>query len=272
MKRFLPATIGCLLFLSFTPTALADGTGLSPQITKVMEVAQRGIDFAQSADNNSTMLDEAIPDFLKIQLIPLFLSVDTRYTLIEQSNAIRDQSICFRFDQFVIEQKLQEVWGLMQDAAREQRLFRLMVLQEIYAYLDARHDALMEGGLNPEVTDPGWNIPFSWELAQNPDSGDDASDEELSYYYTDYLDPSEEGYGCDAETMEEAESLLTGDAPGMQEALTSLIKGEKLAETFLKEWNSIDGSASVKTSVDQLIGVGSADANAEEKPPRVWSW
>lgn len=268
MKRIL-ITTGFILLLGIPGAARADGTGLSDAITRVMEHAQTGIVAAQSDDNGSTMLDEALPEWLKIQLMPLFLSVDTRYALVDQSKDIQRQTVCFRFDQWVMEQKMREVQDMIADAMDQQALTKMMMLDEVYRYLNKRRDALIEGGLNPEVTDAEWNEPFFWETAdQNSSaSGEESSGEALSYFNTDYLPINPSGYGCDSDAIGRAQGLLTGDAPGMQETLDANMQRAQKAEQFYSQWTSPEGVSAVAQAVDQLIGTSTTPAASAAPAP-----
>lgn len=258
--------IGLALLLSFTPATYADGTGLSPAITEVMQRAQEGIDYALGEDAGSTMLEEAIPPWLEIQLMPLFLGVDTRYALTEESNNLK-QSVCFRFDQTVLEDKMEEVQEHIKEAMNERRLTKMIILQDVYEYVNDRYKALLEGGLNPEVADADWDVPFFWELEETNPSEGSAGQDALYYFNTDYLPANISGYGCDRETIEKAQGLLTGDKPGMQKALEMERERADISEKFLEQWTAPDGVNALQQTIDQLIGTDPTP-NEDDEPAR----
>ncbi len=206
-----------LLLIALPGTVHAEYEPLSPAVARVIERAEAARQEA-IGDGLFDMFFDYEDEWAEEALMLVYEAYTQKAVITHTKTHLHDTA-CFAYDkQHVMQRKIHEVQLDIEAAEETGNIYRIFSLKNVEEWLTTQLAALEEGGLNPTLSNGSWfDIMFS-------ESEEDVFfDEEFCFYDSDYTDPSIDesavsktdddsetidGYGCDAQMLQQIENQL----------------------------------------------------------------
>ncbi len=197
---------------------LRDMTPISTHyVTPALERANKGIEIAKAAATNVDFFSFYLPHWAKSVGGAFAELVDSRSSLTMRSTDLASTSACLRFDQLILECKIDEVRSELQIALKRGSFIAILRLRDVLFFLQERHSHLAEGALDGGYSDLSWNSKWFFD-----EEGPDASAKPLCPFHSDYGPADPTGYGCDDQVLQTLLSQGSEALPFVQEEWQSL--------------------------------------------------
>ncbi|MBI3332043.1 hypothetical protein HYZ99_03735 [Candidatus Peregrinibacteria bacterium] len=154
MKRLSLSFIGFVIL--FTPvTAGAEGPAISAYVRQVLERADKGIAYAKQGSAVQDFLEYYLPWSQSAGSTVLSL-VDTKLRIVAQQRDLPENTACLRVDLYLIEKKIEQVRGELQQAIKDKKIMTIVRLQDLILFLNERFEHVLKGSRDPLYQDKTW--------------------------------------------------------------------------------------------------------------------
>ncbi len=238
MKKFL-LTIGILCALGI-PVAGAQNYAVSPAVKDLLDRADIGMAAGTQQGVMGFIFNTAFGEWSRMMLGPAMERIDTRLNVIERARERMDRTTCFQMDITLLEAKIEEVRLKMNAALDAGDIIEMQQLAALFLFLDERSQLLLQGGLNPQVSDWESQERQVFDALQPPEGP-------VCYYHSDYtspgfIPPGRDGYGCDRETLTRILAEWDGAGPlreDLERELTLTSALQTAGESYLGDMELI---------------------------------
>ncbi len=250
--------IGLPLLLAPAMAAAIDCATISdlPAISQhyvqpTLDRANAGIAYATASREAADFFSLYVPGWARNIGGTMAALVNSRQALTVRSDDLSDATACLRYDQILLECKIDEVRRAM-DAELERGSFvGIMRLQKLVLFLQERLDHLTLGSADGSYADGRWD--FNQLFDENEP---EELSEPLCPFHSDYTPPRMTGYGCDTTVLETIVSNAS-DMSFAQAELDALEKIESEIEEFRKITDLMNASTGNK-KVRVVVTIGTA--------------
>lgn len=209
-----------LLLLPSLASALdcsALSSGVSPisqhYVQKVLDRADAGIAYADQSLVNDDFFPFYLPGWARQIAGTMGQVIDSRQRLTERNADLTEATACLRFDQILVECKMDEVRKALDAKLEAGSFFAIMQLQSLMVFLQERLAALSAGAADGSYADVDWTEQRLFDEKKPA-----ALEEPLCPFHSDYTPPRMTGYGCDVSVLQTIVSSAGDGALSFAEA------------------------------------------------------
>jgi hypothetical protein len=250
--------LSLLLAPTLASAALSDAA-VSPYVKETLLRAEKGI--ASSRKNSSmSFFSDAMPSWLRAITSAVVAGVDTQSRIVQEQKGLLQNTACLRIDLYLLEQEMEKVRLELGKALDERDVTAILRLQELLLFLNTRYDILLKGAKDPALQDSTWSKKYQFD--ETPVTSPPPP---LCPFTSDYLPASPEGYGCDAETIQNSMSALP---PGsLKDALGKETDALIVIEAAVKDYYAdVAALASLQKNIGTFVSGGSSSSSAPASP------
>ncbi len=221
-----------------------------------LDRADAGISYAQSSREAADFFSLYVPGWARNIGGTMAALVNSRQALTVRSDDLSGATACLRYDQILLECKIDEVRRAMDAELQRGSFVGILRLQKLVLFLQERLDHLTLGSTDGSYADGRWD--FNQLFDENEP---EELPEPLCPFHSDYTPPRMTGYGCDTTILETIVSNAS-DMSFAQAELDALRKIESEIEEFRKItdlMNASTGNEQVRVVV--LIGTARESKN-----------
>jgi hypothetical protein len=269
MKKIL-LSIGMLLFLQSSAVSAAPSVinqqYLNPVLTRIDDGLARA-SLGRPANNYLLVFLSWVQELATA----IVGSIDTENRIVLQMQDLVNVSPCLQNDLRVLEEKIEEINEAMKRALEEKRVIDILMLQDLLQYTNTRYNHLVRGSTDPGYEDEDfydWNTfdTTTWcclppkdtascvetdrttcsdekgiafknaeacgQVCQSPNP-EPAKKPDICPFDSNYLPPTEAGYGCDAVAMAE----VTAASDSFVSERNALSAFEQQRDAFLESYS-----------------------------------
>ncbi len=231
MKKFLLLLTGLALLSAPIAGSAALPPPLSPAVGTVFDRIDTAISEAGNPGISGTSFLTDYLDWYWDGISEVYIAIDTARHVTQQQRSLPDSTACLRYDEWLFEQKLNEIRALIDAAAAEGDVFSIVGYESIYDDLDKEYTQFIRGALHPGITDEQWSVPL---ISEEGDMPDPSYPDTLCFFHSDYTPASEAGYGCGSVPLKKILSRLPTDAPSLRNSVAAELQAMTAAETIVK--------------------------------------
>lgn len=215
----LPAAAGAVDCSSFD-----DAPAISQHYAqKVLDRADEGIDYANESAAPEDFFPLNAPFWARSIAGTLARVIDSREQLTQRSEDLETATACLRYDQILIECKMEKVRAELDKQYERGSFYGIMQLQSLLLFLQGRYAQLTMGSADGGYADQTWEEQRIFDR-----EAPEKLEEPLCPFHSDYTPPRMTGYGCDATVLEP----ISGDLPFAQAELEGLRTIEEQIDEF----------------------------------------
>ncbi len=261
--RFTLAALALTLIV--TPTlasaALSDAA-VSPYVKETLLRAERGISNSRGG-KAMKFFDDVMPQWLRVVTSAVVSGVDTQSRLVEEQKSLLQNTACLRIDLFLLEQEMEKVRLELAKAIDEKSVSAIFRLQDLLLFLQTRYDLVLKGARDPALQDSSWYKKYQFD-----ETATITPPAPMCAFTSDYLPPSAEGYGCDAETMQKAMGALPDGL--LKQALGKESEALVIIEAALKDYYADAAAlAALQNDLGAFVsGTSSSSSSSSSVRPR----
>lgn len=222
-------------------------------VQRVVDRADDGLAYADEARGNEDFFPFYLPTWARHIAATMARVIDSRQSLTVREAGLSSTTACLRYDELIIECKMDEVGRALDEQLRRGSFFGIMQLQSLMEFLQERLAVLDAGAQDGTVKDVGWEDQRLFDR-----DAPEPLEEPLCPFHSDYTPARTTGYGCDIPTLESIVSATNdGTLP--------------FAEAELQALRTVDEQvASFREIIPLLRSAASgndAGSNGDEAPP-----
>lgn len=228
-----------LAALLLTPGAAhaEDFEPLSPAVARVLAKADADIRQIEKSDFVARYLDSAADAWIGDALSTVTAPLDTEQDVVRQRENIFSQTACFRYDENVLEWKMDDIRQKLDEAVKEKSVTKILPLEEVYKSLTEALRSLQRSGLRPDIREDAGQAVSSSSPADGAEKDVAATS---CFFHSDYAPASVAGYGCDAQTLGWIIERIPQDAAGFRADVAAELEAMTAAENILAGQNGAE--------------------------------
>lgn len=196
-------------------------------VQKVLERADAGIAYAGESLTNDDFFPFYLPGWARQIAGTMAQVVDSRQRLTERAADLDSATACLRFDQILLECKLDEVRKALDSNLERGSFFAIMQLQSLSIFLQERLAILSAGAGDGSYADVDWEAQRLFDKEEP-----EPLEEPLCPFHSDYTPPRMTGYGCDVSVLEGISSAGGGDMSFVTAELEGLQEIQQEIDAF----------------------------------------
>lgn len=214
----------------------------SHYVKLVLERADEGISFAQEANSSDDFFPFYLPFWSRSIGGTIVRIIDSRQALSERTDDLTTTTACLRYDQILLECKLDEVRNELDSQLERGSFFGIMQLQALVLFLQDRIAFLSAGSVDGRFADTTWEQQrlFDRDVPE-------ALAEPLCPFHSDYTPPRMTGYGCDSTILAPIVFNTSAGMPFAEAELQGLTSIESEIDRFraiIPLLQGLDGNSS----------------------------
>lgn len=236
MTRIRSLLVGLPLLLLPTAAWALDcesiSSGTSPisshYVQKVIERADKGLEYSREALENEDFFPFYLPAWARSIGGTMAKVIDSRQRLTERVEDLNSTTACLRFDEILIECKMDETRRALDEQLERGSFYAIMQLQSLMTFLQERLSALSTGAVDGSYEDVSWERQRLFDREEP-----EPLEEPLCPFHSDYTPARMTGYGCDVSVLQSIVSAAGDGALGFAEAeMQGLQKIEDQIDSF----------------------------------------
>ena len=198
-------------------------------VQKVLDRADDGIEYANESLAPDDFFPLNAPFWARSIAGTLARVIDSRQHLSQRTEDLETATACLRYDQILIECKMEKVREELDKQYERGSFFGIMQLQSLMLFLQGRYAQLTMGSADGSYADRTWEGQRIFDR-EPPE----ALDEPLCPFHSDYTPPRMTGYGCDATILAPIVFNTSAGMPFAEAELQGLKKIEEQIDEYRK--------------------------------------
>jgi len=226
-------------------------------VQKVLDRADKGIAYANKSLTNDDFFPYYLPGWARQIAGTMAHVIDSRQRLTERTADLNSATACLRFDQILLECKLDDVRKALDANLERGSFFAIMQLQSLSIFLQERLAILSAGAGDGSYADVDWESQRLFDKEEP-----EPLEEPLCPFHSDYTPPRMTGYGCDVSVLETISSAGGSDMSFVTAEMEGLQKIQEEIDSFreilplLQSATSTEGAYVVSTQADHRTIIG----------------